>query len=456
MNRLFGTSGIRGSTTGTITERLALRLGFSVARMLGNRGRVIVGRDARTSSDALKRALTSGLISGGIDVWDLGLSPAPCVAFATQFIQADCGIEVTGSHNPPCDNGFKFYRRTGAEFGPVEEGKLEELVFVTEARTVDWSKLGTIREAGYLKNNYLERVLESFKPVDRRLHVVIDTANGPASCFTPLILSRLGCKVTSLNAQIDGYFPGRPPEPTPENLEETSRFVEAVNADIGIAHDGDADRLAVIDSQGRYIANDTILALFARLLLREYGPGRIVTSVDTSNRIDEVSKPLGGIVIRTKLGKTHLHVQGKDTTDIRLCCEPWKIIDPRWGPWQDSIHAAVQLVQALDECQGELSKLLVEIPDYPQERFGVKCPPGLKEKVVANVGEALAYEGNLEELWDYDGFRANYRDGSWLLIRASGTEDKIRIYCEARDKTRLKQLVEHGSRLVCEAISKAR
>ena len=315
--------------------------------------------------------------------------------------------------------------------------------------------MGTPLEALNIIDAYVDRLLDRMQPFQRKLKVVVDCANGMTYNVTPLILSQMGCEVISLNAQPDGRFPGRLGEPSPANLVTTCEFVRNVKADLGIAHDGDGDRLSVIDEKGRYVNNDTVLALFARLLLEENGPGRIVTTADTSSRIDKVVRHAGGTVERTRLGKTHVLLTQQDRGNIRLCCEPWKIIDPAWGYWGDAIYAACKVVQALDRSKDAASALFRGIPDYPQERFFFQCPDELKDAAMMRVSQAVTSERGVRDISTLDGVRVHFKDDSWTLIRKSGTEPKIRVYCEGRSPKRLRQLVSKSSVLVKKAIRTA-
>jgi len=453
--KLFGTSGIRGNVRDKVTVGFALDLARAMSAMLANEGRVIVGSDCRTTSAELKATLLGGLLGGGVDVLDAGILPTPVLAFGVRAVGANAGIIVTASHNPPEDNGMKCYSHEGREYLPEEEQILEQLIVQRQFTDVAWNRIGTQEASPNLIDTYTQRILDRVGPLRRKLKVVVDCANGTAYNLTPLILSKLGCEVISLNAHPDGRFPGRPAEPTPENLVAACSFVRSLKADLGIAHDGDGDRLAVIDEKGRYVNNDTVLAFFARLLLKENGPGRIITSVDTSSRIYLVARSAGGTVERTRLGKTHAMLNEENRTNIRLCCEPWKIIDPTWGFWGDAVYAACRLVQALDQTKGSVSSLFRGIPENPQKRFFFRCPDSLKDIVMADVSQALTTQRGVSEVWTFDGVRANFRDESWILIRKSGTEGKIRIYCEGRSPKRLKELVSESSRLVRNAIGSA-
>jgi len=451
--QLFGTSGIRGSLR-KITPQLFMKLGLSLAAFLGNEGEVVVASDARTSSEALKKALSSGLMSAGCAVADIGLVALPAFAYTTRERKARAGAIVTGSHNPPQDNGLKCYDRRGMEYTPREEEVLEGLIFNEQYKPVDWKKVGNRSYIANTNEEYAEAILRQVPKVEREIKVLVDCANGTASNVTPIILSKLGCKVFTINSSIDGTFPGRLPEPSPENLRNTCRLVREIRADIGIAHDGDADRLTVIDGRGRYITNDSVLALFAKLLLERHGGGHVVTSIDTSFRIDQVVEKVGGTLERTRLGKTHVILKEKPDAKIVLCCEPWKIIDTHWGYWGDAIYATAQLIKLLDKSKCSTAELFKEIPDYPQERIYHPCPDSLKQPTMALIRQRLSEEKGVASIWTYDGIRVNYEDNSWVLIRPSGTEPKIRIYCEGATTRRLNELAKQSASLVKTTIIK--
>lgn len=446
MSKLFGTSGIRGDLS-RISPELAMKLGLAVATSLKSGGTVAVAHDARTSSPYLNHAVSSGLMAGGSKAVQLGMIPTPVLAFGTRQDKLNAGIMITGSHNPPTDNGLKCYTSEGREYTGTEEAILEELILKSSYRTVMWDKVGPAIVRHGIVGDYVKTVLSDMKPVDRPLHVIVDCGNGVGSLVTPRLLSKLGCRVTAINANIDGTFPARLPEPTPETLSDTSRLVSDLGADLAIAHDSDADRLSVLDERGRYVTNDRLLAFFAKMLLRRYGPGRVVTSVDTSPRIDEVAEQYGGRVRRTKLGKTHEALASGEEKPV-LCCEPWKVIDVHWGYWGDGIYAACKLVSKLSDERCALSELLGDIPDYPQRRLAFLCPDETRQKAMEMIKAELLTQENVKDIWTYDGIRVNYEDGSYALLRPSGTEPRIRVYCEARTGDSLNELVDMCTALV--------
>lgn len=446
MPKLFGTSGIRGNLK-KVSPELAFNLGLALATFLKNQGNVAVGHDVRTSSLYLKHALSSGLMAGGCSAVQFGLVPTPVLAFGTREDGLNAGVIITGSHNPSADNGLKCYSGEGREYTGEEETALEALILDRGGRSASWDKIGFIMDCEDISERYMQAVLRAVKPVATSLHVVVDCANSVGASVTPALLSRLGCKVTTINANLDGVFSGRSPEPTPETLTELRKLVLELGADLGVAHDSDADRLSIIDEKGLYLTNDRLLAYFAKNLLQHHGPGRIVTSVDTSPRIDEVAQRYGGRVERTRLGKTHEALVSGGERPI-LCCEPWKIIDINWGFWGDGIYAACIIVSQLSETRGSLSELLEDIPDYPERRLTFSCPDQIKGTAMEVIEKKLEREENVKDVWRYDGLRVNYLDDSYALLRPSGTEPKIRLCCEGRSQKRLEELVTKYTTLV--------
>jgi phosphomannomutase len=454
LRRLFSTSGIRGVYSTEVSPLLAFRLGCTLASMFGTE--CVVGTDCRLSSPVLEHALLSGLMYSGCNVRRVGLAPLPVTAYTVKKAGAGFGVMITASHNPPQYNGFKVFREGGWELMPEDEEAVERALSRELEAGRSWSDVGSCIDYAGALAEYIDDVLDLLfdgAPRDRAsdFKVVVDCCNGPAALVTPKVLSRLGVRVIALNANMDGHFPGREPEPRPDVLAELSVFVRETGAHLGLAHDGDADRVAVIDPDGKFVVNDRIIAYMAKRAI-ERGEGKVViTTIDTSRCIDEVVERLGGEVIRTKLGKTHVEL--KRRSNVALAAEPWKIINPRWGPWADGILAASALVKDVVERGVGLRELLKDVPDYPQVRESFPCDDGDKPRVMKIVEEELESAiGDVEDVWKYDGVRVNCKDGSWILIRASGTEPKIRLYAEAKSLERLREVVERGKKLMFRAL----
>ncbi len=460
--RLFGTAGIRGPYLEKVSPDLAFNVGLALATYLkrrGCKGTVNVGYDCRLTSPLLALSVSTGLMCGGINVYFLGLVPTPTLAFSIPYCKSVSGVIVTASHNPPQDNGIKVYDAKGMESTVKSEMELEDIIFNNAYERASWNEVGRI-EFDYTQSilsEYIEKLASLMTPktIKDRIKVVVDCANGAASNVTPTILRKLGAKVHTLNCNIDGTFPGRYPEPRPDTLTDLSRAVVTLGCHAGFGHDGDADRLSVLDSSGNFIYNDRLIAFFAKLKLEEK-KGIVVVSIDTSLAIDEVVERMGGKVVRTKLGKTHEKLAELGGKAI-LAAEPWKLIDPDWGFWVDGIYQATLLTKVMLENGVSIEKVLSDIPSYPQSRFFIRCPDDIKEAVVTRVHERMreVFKNEIESELDFDGLRLNLKDGSWVLVRASGTEPKIRGYCEARNPKRLKEIESTIKKLIQEELTKS-
>jgi phosphoglucosamine mutase len=445
MGRLFGTSGVRGVVGKQITPQLVMDLGLSLAAQLGNSGTVVVGRDPRTSSDMLEGSLISGLLSGGCEVCRLGVVPTPVVSFAVRMLRAKAGAMITASHNPPEYNGVKLFDASGMAYTPVLEGRIERIYSGRKWRQVNWDEIGAVEELNVLPD-YVG-TLAGRVQLTKEYKVVVDCGNGAASVVAPLLLREVGCKVISLNAQPDGLFPGRPLEPSPENLTELCRVVRSTEADLGIAHDGDADRVVVVDEKGVVVPGDEILALVAAEQLNREGD-KMVTTVDASNVVEEVVGGRGGKVIRTKVGDVSVAVEIRrhEASCGGEPCGAW--IFPRFGMAPDGLLGALKVLELLNTSGKRMSELLAPLPDYYMLREKVPCPEDRKAKVMALVSKRLMKEfSEATGVLRVDGIRVNLLDG-WVLVRASGTEPYIRVTVEARTPGRAEEILRKATKSV--------
>jgi phosphoglucosamine mutase len=420
-----------------------LKLGQGLANFVG-KGKIVVARDARTSGEMLQSGLMAGALGGGCDVVDIGLAPSPCVAFTTRELGAKAGAIITASHNPPPDNGVAFYRSNGMEFLPEEELAIEELIFDERVKRASWDKLGKIKRYPDAIPRYLQAIKRAVK-VRRGFKVVVDCANGVGALTTPLLLRELGCKVVTLNSHLDGHFPGRPAEPQPWNLGDLMRTVREVGADMGLAHDGDADRVAVIDERGEFIKHDALIALFAKRVLKARGGGVAVTSINTSVAIEEVVARARGKTIRTALGNIHAAMHEHNAT---FAGEPGKLIFLDFGQWIDGVFTAAKLLEVMSLERRPLSKIFAaNVPDYPMYFEDFPCPDERKAGFMQGIREYLSKNvSEVRDVLDIDGIRVNRKNGSWILIRTSGTEPKARLVVEGRTKTEFERLKEIGLR----------
>ncbi|WP_297507648.1 phosphoglucosamine mutase [Thermococcus sp.] len=446
--RLFGTAGIRGRLWEKVTPELALKVGMALGTY--KTGRAVVARDGRTSSIMLKNAMISGLLASGMEVLDADLIPTPALAWATRE-HGDAGVMITASHNPPTDNGIKVFNGDGTEFYVEQERELEEIVFSGDFRKAEWNEIKGVRPIEVV-SDYIGAVLD-FVNHETKLRVLYDGANGAGSLVAPYLLREMGATVFSVNAHVDGHFPGRKPEPRYENIAYLGELVRELKVDVAFAQDGDADRIAVFDEKGNYVDEDTVIALFAKLYVEEHGGGTVVTSINTGSRIDEVVERAGGKVVRVPLGQPH---DGIKRYKAIFAGEPWKLVHPKFGPWIDSFVTMGLLLKMIDE-EGPLSKIINEnIPIYYIRKANVACPDELKEKAVENSAKRLEdiLGGEIREVLTVSGYRFNLSDRSWVLVRPSGTEPKIRVVVEGPTEKRRDRLFEMAYGIVKEEVEK--
>ncbi len=450
MGKLFGTSGVRGVVGKRITPELAIDIGLTLAAHLGNSGTVVLGKGPRTSSDMLESCMISGLLSGGCELKLLDVVPTPTVGFATRALGAKAGVMITASHNPPEYNGFKIWDSSGMAYTPESEGRLERIYFKRRWKRVAWDEIGRV-ERIHILSDYIETLKANVR-LSRDYKVVVDCGNGAGSVATPRLLSELGCKVIKLNCLPDGHFPGRPLEPVPENLVELCETVKSTGADLGIAHDGDADRVVVVDEAGRVAKGDEILAIVAAQRVRR-GGDIVVTTVDASKVVDEVVGGRGGRVVRTRVGDVSVAVGVKRNRAV-FGGEPsgaWIFPDVHLAP--DGPLGAVRVLELLESSGRTMSELLEPLPDYYTHREKLKCQDELKARVMKSVLKGL--KGEFRELigtLSVDGVRLNLVDG-WVLVRPSGTEPYIRVTAEARTPGRAHEIAKKAVRVLKSTIS---
>ncbi|MBU4535534.1 MAG: phosphoglucosamine mutase [Euryarchaeota archaeon] len=426
--RLFGTSGIRGKIGSDITTPLALDVGKALGTYLGGKGKVVVGYDTRTSNHMLEKALCAGLMECGCNVLELGMVPTPVVGFSASRLNADAGVMITASHNPSPDNGIKLWNRDGMAYTSKQEREIEYLLHQQKFLNMSWDHLGSIEKEDEIINQYIKEV-QGMVNILPGLKVVVDCGSGAASYLSPIILRKVGCEVISLNCQPDGFFPGRKVEPNEENLDVLMKTVKMTKSDLGIAHDGDGDRMVAVDEKGNMANFDKLLALISQAI-----GGKIITTVDASLCMDECLATVGGEIIRTRVGDVHV-AQSIMENHASFGGEPsgtW--IHPDFCMCPDGILSALKVVE-LVSTKGRLSELLQSIPDYPSIREKIPCSGEDKNKVMEMVNSSLENQfKNVVDVNNIDGVRISFEDGSWVLVRPSGTEAYIRITLEAKTK----------------------
>jgi phosphomannomutase len=436
---LFGTAGIRGDVRERVTPALALSVGRAVALHAAEPGvstpTFVVGRDGRETGSALADAVAAGLQSGGARSVRVGRVPTPGLAYASRGCR---GVMVTASHNPPTDNGLKLFR-DGQEYDREAERAIEESVETLEP-PVAWDQFSTSEEASILKD-YREAVIayaSGYGGAPDDLTVAVDCGTGMGGRVTPQILRALGAEVVALNAQVDGHFPARESKPTAESLAELRAFVRDGDADLGIGHDGDADRIAVVDADGEVVHEDTVVAVIAERFVAasDATDPVVVTTPNASARIDDRVRAVGGRVERVRLGALHegiaaVRARGDEGTEVAFAAEPWKHIHPKQGPWIDGVASAAVLVRLV--AADSLDALRAAVTERPYRKVSVPCPDARKAQVMEIVADALPDAFPNAAVDTEYGVRVEREDASWVLVRPSGTEPYVRVYAEADD-----------------------
>ena len=414
--KLFGSSGIRGITNKEVTPDLALKVGLALGK---TKRSAVVGRDPRIAGEMMEHAIISGLLSAGCDVVRIGMVSTPTLAYATK--DYDCGVMITASHNPAEYVGIKLWNPDGMAFDSNQQEEIENCIEKDDFEPVSWDKIGNVSEDANAIRQHTNMILQNVKRSSKR--VIIDCGCGAGSTITPYVLRKMGCEVITLNSQPDGYFPARNPEPNDANLTLLKTAVKEFGADIGIAQDGDADRMMAIDEKGEFITGDEMLALFAR---HECDDGaKIIVPIDTSMMVDDAMP--GSTVIRTRVGDVYVAEEIKKC-NADIGGEPsgsW--IFPKISYCPDGIFASAKIMELIEN--RTLSELKEELPHYLTHRGTVKCDNERKAHVMEVVYSQLNTYGKIS---DIDGIRIEM-DNGWVLVRPSGTEPKIRITAEARE-----------------------
>lgn len=420
---MFGTSGVRGPVGETVTADLALSIGRAVAT--DGASTVLVGRDARETGRFLADAVAAGLAECGADVIDLGQVATPTLARYIDRVDADAGVVITASHNPAPDNGLKLWTPSGQAFDTNRRERITELVDREAYSFADWDDSGERRHDSTATAAHKALLIEAVDTaaIDE-LEGVVDVGNGVGG-VTADTLTEVGADVTTLNAQPDGSFPGRPSEPTAETLTGLCVQVKNTDAEFGIAHDGDADRMLAVDETGRFVPKDVLLALFARRAVEQKGGGRVAVPVDTSRCVDDAVSDAGGELVRTKVGDVFVAEAAAEPKAV-FGGEPsgaWIWPDETLCP--DGPLAACKLA-ALVGRRGPLSELVDSITTYPLVRDSIEVDD--KTAVMEQVAKHVKTE--FERVDTIDGVRVETDDG-WVLIRASGTQPLVRVTAEA-------------------------
>jgi phosphomannomutase/phosphoglucomutase len=439
----FGTNGVRGIANEYIDPQLAIDVARSLGTYMGSKGTVAIGRDTRASGDMLKSAAIAGALSAGLTVIDVGIVPTPSIQYYVRD-HADAGIVITASHNPREDNGIKLIASDGSEFSREGEKEVEKIYYSREFTAATWDRTGDLRIETNANQYYLNGIINSVDAENirsKRFKVVTDTGCGAGSVTLPFLLQKLGCDVITINAQVDGTFPWRNPEPTPDALTELVELVKKTGANMGVAQDGDADRAVFVDENGEFIGEEVVLSMMAKYVLtKKKGP--IVTPVSSSSRMKDVAEEAGVELVWTAVGSINVARKMMEIGAVFGGEGNGGLIFPEHQYCRDGAMACAKFLEIIASGQ-KLSEMAASVPLYYNSKTKVKCQN--LENTMENIkAEVLSRELDVDTT---DGVKIRYDDG-WVLIRPSGTEPIIRVFAESKTEERAKELMNDWVKLV--------
>jgi len=441
--KLFGTNGIRGVVNKELTPEMAIKVSTAIGTFFGKKN-LLVGYDARTSGPMFAKAVIAGLTATGCNVFFAGMAPTPALQYAVKNHFMDGGVIITASHNPPEYNGIKVIWNDGIEISHEQETEIENIYFENKPVFAEWDKLGAKHELPAVNDEYVEAIKKHVnipEIAEKQYHVVVDAANSVGSLAAPRLLRELGCKVTTINANIDGTFPGRMPEPRPENLQEMATTVKAVGADLGVAFDGDADRSIFVGENGEIYWGDKTFALIEKHFLIENPNAQIVTPVSSSTLVKDVAEAYKGEIVWTKVGSVTVSQTIKELK-ARLGGEENGGVF--YGPHQavrDGAMTTALVLGIMAKTGEKLSELIAEQPQYFIEKGKVECAENKKEKLLERLLEQVK-GANISTI---DGVKIWFEDKSAILVRPSGTEPIYRLYAEAKNQEKALKLIKDYS-----------
>ncbi len=434
-SHIFREYDIRGTVPDELNETTVSLLGNAMAVYYLTKGatRISLGRDCRLSSPELAAWFSSALVASGMKVVDIGMAPTPVLYFSVHYLDLDGGIQITGSHNPPAYNGFKICLGEMPVYGK-EIQKIQRI-----AETGDFRAGIGVLEKTDVTGAYIDYVVENIRPGPVRRKVVVDAGNGAGGPIGVRIYRRLGFETIPLFCEPDGTFPNHHPDPTiPENLEPMMKRVTEADADLGIAFDGDADRIGVVGPEGDIIWGDQLMIIFSRDLLARHPGAVVIGEVKCSQTLYDDVAAHGGRAIMWKAGHSPVRQKMKDEGALLAGEVTGHIFfKERYFGYDDAIYAGARLLEILSKTDKRVEDLLTGIPPMaatPEIR--VDCPDDRKFAVVAAITEEFR---KTYDVIDIDGARVRL-DGGWGLVRASNTQPALVLRFEATDPTRLEEI----------------
>ena len=431
---IFREYDIRGVTGKDLTPDVARVVARAYAQFLsdsGVKGEIAVGRDNRPSGNDLHRELVAGLLESGLDVVDIGIIPTPLAYWAQHNLKVAGGIQITGSHNPPEFNGFKLGVGTRSIYGK----DIQRIYEIAQSGKFPSGK-GELRDEAVI-DRYVEDVGQRIGRISRQINCVVDCGNGAGALVANKLFDRIGLAPEILFGESDGTFPNHHPDPTvPENLKDLLNAVAERKAELGIAFDGDADRIGLVDEDGAIIWGDQLLIIYARDVLARTGKGQpIIFDVKCSQALPEEIEKAGGVALMWKTGHSLIEEKMHEThAPIAGEMSGHMFFAEGWYGFDDAMYGAARLLRIIADTGKSIKQMMADVPRFvstPQIR--VDCPDDVKFEIVA---KATKYFSSKYKVIDVDGVRVLFGDG-WGLIRASNTQPVLVMRFEARTREHL-------------------
>ncbi len=439
MAKLFGTNGIRRVFGEDLTLEFVHDITLSIATYFKN-GPILVGYDGRDSSPIIAKIVCAALNYAGINCKNAGLVPTPALEFATKSLGYNGAIMITASHNPPEYNGIKPAASDGVEISREDELIIEDIYFEKKwiQNTAGWGK--TEKDDSVIRT-YLDGIksqIDSNRIKSKRFKVALDLGNGAQVVTAPKLCEELGCEVFLVNEKIDGTFPGRGSEPTPENLQKLSDVVKKSGVTLGVAFDGDGDRSIFCDNNGKILTGDKSALLLCKFILEKNPKSKIITCLNSGSNIESIAKESDSQVIRTRVGSVEVSRKMIPINGLIGFEENGGFM---YGPHNQVRDGAMTLALVLDllsKSEKTLSELVSELPSSFTTKDKIKCSKDEAQKII------LALKEENPDADTTDGIKIIFDTKNWLMVRPSGTEPIIRIYAEGDSQEKLDKIMSEN------------
>ena len=437
MKKLFGTNGVRGVFSEDFTLEFVNDLVMSLAAYF-KQGKILVGYDGRHSSPIVAKVVSSALNYSGLDCYMAGLVPTPCLEYATKKLGYDGGLMITASHNPPQYNGIKPVASDGVEISREDEQKIEQIF--AEKNWIKASTFGKSFEETNVISTYIDGII-SLIDIDsikaKKFKVCLDLGNGAQAVTAKKLCENLGCDVHAINEEINGDFPGRGSEPTPQNLDELSKLVVDTNSNFGIAFDGDGDRSIFCDETGKILTGDSSALLLCDYLLQQYPNSQVVTCLNSGNIIENIVEKTNSHVVRTKVGSVEVSRRMVNDDALVGYEENGGFMFGNHNHVRDGAMTLALMLDLLSKSQLDLSQNIKNLPPSFTTKTKIECSLEKSKIVISEL---------LKEFPDSntsDGIKIQVDKDNWVMIRPSGTEPIIRIYGESNSQQNLDSLISN-------------